>query len=206
MQRTATNYVSQRPANENARSGNQEPRRFHVGHLIKVLLISTAFLVATPLIAQAHTSLISSNPEDKSTIEQFPKAISLEFNSLLMKIGDKETSKITIHNPKHKILKIDGLVADGTKMTANIANSDYISGTYKVYYRVISADGHPVSGIIKFNYKSASATNEIEVISSNSLDDIKHWIIHHKWHILETFLALILILAWAIYRRKNHSE
>lgn len=203
LKRSVTNHVANHPTGKNATGRNQKSGRFHSLNPSLRILISLALTIGTPLTASAHTGLVSSNPPDKATIQVFPEEVSLTFNESLMTIGDKQVSKFTVHDPKHDQIKIGVLKITAGTISAQVKEKELSSGTYKVYYRVISADGHPVSGIIVFNYKSATASNEIEVLKPANLDEIKHWIIHHKWHILETIAALALIIGWAIYRRRN---
>ena len=205
LKRTATDKVTNHAAGKDAAGSNQKSRRFHVRNLTKVIALTAAFLVAVPLPAQAHTGLVSSNPADKATVQTLPTEISLTFNESLMTIGGKQVSKFTLHDPKHHVMKLGALKVTGPTISAKVLDQSADAGTYKIYYRVISADGHPVSGIISFNNKTASASNEIEVLKPVDWHEIKHWTGHHKWHILETVAALGLILAWAINRRRNRN-
>ena len=205
LKRTTSKDVTYYAADKYAAGSDQKARRFHVGYLTKVIAISLAFLVAAPLSAHAHTGLVSSNPADKTTVATMPNEVSLTFDEALMSLGGKQLSKFSIHDPKHHELKLGKFKVTGTTISATIMPENFKAGTYKVYYRVISADGHPVSGIISFNNKTASHNNEIEVIKPLDWQEVNHWIIHHKWHILETIAALGLILAWAIYRRRNRN-
>jgi methionine-rich copper-binding protein CopC len=195
--------VTNHAAGKDAAGSNQKSHRVHIRYLTKVIALTAAFLVAIPLPAQAHTGLVLSNPTDKATVQTLPTEISLTFNETLMSIGGKQVSKFTLHDPKHHVMKLGALKVTGPTISAKVLDQSADAGTYKIYYRVISADGHPVSGIISFNNKTASASNEIEVIKPVDWEAIKHWIIHHKWHILETIAALGLILAWALYHRRT---
>ena len=203
LKRTAAKDMSDQASGKYAAGGNQKSRRLHVVYLTKVVALSLGFLIATPLVTSAHTGLVRSTPTDKETVQVFPADISMTFNEELMKIGGKQVSKFSVHNPKHSLIKLGSLKVNGGTITAHVKETKLDTGTYKVYYRVISADGHPVSGIISFNYKSITSSNEIEVLKPVNLDEVKHWFIHHKWHILETIAALALIIAWALYRRRN---
>jgi methionine-rich copper-binding protein CopC len=203
LKRTAAEKVTYYAAGKDAAGGNQKSRRFHIGNLTKVITLSVAFLVALPLPSQAHSGLVSSNPADKATVQSLPTEISLTFNEKLMTISGKQVNKFTLHNPEHHLMKLGALKITGATISAKVLDQSTDAGTYKIYYRVISADGHPVSGIISFNNKTASASNEIEVLKPVDWEALKHWTTHHKWHILETFAALGLILAWALYRRRN---
>jgi methionine-rich copper-binding protein CopC len=205
LKRTATDKVTNHAAGKDAVGSNQKSRRFHIRNLTKVIALSLVFLTSTALSAQAHASLVSSNPADKATIQTMPKEISLTFDEDLMTLGGKQVSKFSVHDPKHHELKLTPFKVSGGTISADIKETGVSAGTYKIYYRVISADGHPVSGIISFNNKTASASNEIEVLKPVDWHEIKHWISHHKWHILETIAAIGFILAWAINRRRNRN-
>lgn len=205
LKRAVTHDVANYAAGKDAAGSDKKSRRFHVGYLTKVLALSLAFLVAAPLSSYAHTGLVSSNPADKATVAAMPTEISLTFNETLMTLGGKQLSKFSVHDPKHHELKLGKFKVTGPTISATIKPENFKAGTYKVYYRVISADGHPVSGIISFNNKTASASNEIEILKPVDWEDLKHWTIHHKWHILETIAALGLIIAWALYRRRNRT-
>ena len=203
LKRTATKDVSDQTPGKYATGGNQKPRRLHAVYLTKVIALSLTFLIATPLVSNAHTGLVSSVAADKETVQVFPTDISLTFNETLMKLGGKQVSKFTVHNPKHDLIKLGALKVNAGTISTNVNETDLPTGTYKVYYRVISADGHPVSGIISFNYKSATAANEIEVLKPVDPEELKHWFTHNLAAILGTIAALGLIITWAIYRRRN---
>ena len=196
--------IAQSVANYSARkdraAGNQKTGYFHVGNLAKALVISLITFLATPLTAFAHAGLVSSNPAENSTIQSFPSEIILTFNEDLMTIGEKQVSKFSIHKPDHELVQIGKFKIDKGTISAAVKESDLPTGTYKIYYRVISADGHPVSGVLKFNYKEAS--NEKEIVVLKSFDFSHFWHLH-SWHTIEAIAVIALIAGWWIYRRRN---
>ena len=185
---------------KNTARRNQKSGRFHVRNLAKAMLVSLTILIATPLTSHAHTGLVSSNPADNSTIQNFPDQVLITFNEDLMSIGGKQVSKFSIHKPNHELVKIGAFKVVSGEISAKIKDSNLPAGTYKIYYRVISADGHPVSGIIKFNYKEASSEKEIVVLKSF---DFSHFWHLHSWHTIEAIAVIALIAGWWIYRRRN---
>lgn len=202
FKRTTAEYVADQTTCENTAGSQKKSGRLHWRNLAKTMAISLALLISTPFAAHAHTSLISSNPAFDSTVQQFPTEISLTFNETLMKLGGKQVSKFTVHKPNHDLVKLSALKVNGGVISAKVKESDLPVGTYKIYFRVISADGHPVSGFLKFNYKSESNGNEIEVLKPVDLSHFWHL---HKWHTIEAIAAIGLIIAWALYRRRNRN-
>ena len=114
-----------------------------------LLLGISALLIATP-VAQAHSRVVSSNPAAGSTITKMPSAISLTANEELVKLNGKEISKISLIAPDKSAVKLGAIAANKLTLSAPILQKSFKSGAYTINYRIISADGHPVSGTIKF--------------------------------------------------------
>ncbi|MTB87135.1 copper resistance protein CopC [Aeromicrobium senzhongii] len=104
--------------------------------------------------AQAHTSLVSSDPAQGARLEQAPERIVLTFTESLRQPSEAS------------------LLVDGTALTAEIdvdgprvvvtPPADAADGNYEVNYRVVSADGHPVTGTIEFAVGDADAVGADE--------------------------------------------
>jgi methionine-rich copper-binding protein CopC len=100
--------------------------------------------------AEAHGALVSSNPEDGSSIDVLPDEVSFTFDE------DVATPAfVAVTAP------------DGTNVTKGdpIVNGDTVTqavrplggkGTYTMSYRVVSADGHPVSATLTFDVTSGA--------------------------------------------------
>lgn len=96
--------------------------------------------------AAAHAALVGVVPADGSTVQKAPTTVTLSFNE-------------NIRTPS--VVIVDG--PDGTRVdqgsTAVVNNTAAVRvqirepGPYTVAYRVISADGHPVSARTGFTYR-----------------------------------------------------
>ena len=93
--------------------------------------------------AAAHASLVRSSPADRSSIATAPKTLSLTFDENI-----RMPSVILVTDADGRS------VAQGrTSVVDNIASTGVRIGTagdYAVVFRVVSADGHPVSGRLTF--------------------------------------------------------
>jgi copper transport protein len=112
--------------------------------------VAIAALVAAVLVglgptrpAFAHASLLSAVPADGAVIVEAPKTFQLEFN--------EPVSPLVMH-----LIGPDGRVTNLTRITAS-NNAVVIAapamprqGSYVLSWRVISADGHPVGGVVSF--------------------------------------------------------
>ena len=131
----------------------QRPSRFAAVALAFVaLLIAALILPAGP--AAAHDQLVSTDPDQGSTVQTAPEAITMTFSGSPQKLGNEIS---VVH---------DGTdVADGDP-TAEFhtitqpLDGDLAPGDYEVKWRVVSEDGHPVTGKFSFTLAGDSAAEQ----------------------------------------------
>lgn len=117
-----------------------------------LIVTSSLFGVA---VAQAHTDLNFSTPEDGEQLDVAPTEVRLTFNEELFS----------------ELVEVSVLDSDGNLVMATEAEqtpppgtdvivpwpSDLPPGEYSVAYRVVSEDGHPVTGQITFSFAESAA-------------------------------------------------
>jgi methionine-rich copper-binding protein CopC len=158
-----------------------------------------ALLLMSATAASAHTSVVTTTPLYKSTLTEMPLQISIEFTDELMTIGDEKVNTISITAPDQGELSLTSVTLDKNLITANLPDLDYQDGTYLVSYRVVSADGHPVSGSYPLYLNAPSAPDSQPVAQED-----EHGFFHiHQTHIIQAGVVLILIALWWGYRRFN---
>ena len=105
-------------------------------------------LLAAP--SQAHSQEVASDPADKSQVSVVPAAVTVTFNENVLGLG----TKVLVTGP-------DGDVTHGAPTVTNNVVRQAVSpgspaGSYRVQWRVTSADGHPVSG--EFTFSATAGT------------------------------------------------
>lgn len=114
-----------------------------------VALLVAAMSVIAFAPASAHDQLVSSNPEDGAKLDKQPEWIELNFSGDVQQVGSEVKVEIDGTN-----VSAGELAVEGTKLT--VALPDNLKpGEYKVIWRVVSADGHPVSGEYGFTLNDA---------------------------------------------------
>jgi methionine-rich copper-binding protein CopC len=93
--------------------------------------------------ASAHASLVRSSPADRVSVATAPKIVSLTFDENIrvpsvILVTDADGASVVAG----KTSVVDNIVSTGVSLST--------SGDYTVVYRVVSADGHPVSGRLSF--------------------------------------------------------
>lgn len=115
-------------------------------------LLGTAFL-SVP--AQAHTDLIEAAPADGSELEVAPASVVFTFNEELL----EATVRVSITDESGAVVAKDVAESAGSVVTVPWP-ADLADGEYSVSYRVVSGDGHPVTGEISFSYGSNDVASE----------------------------------------------
>jgi copper resistance protein C len=114
-----------------------------------------AFGFAIPLAdpALAHASLVSSKPGDGATVTAAPNHIELTFDENL-----RPPSTVIATAPDGRHLETGPTQILNATVTQPVGEIS-TAGWYTVAYRVVSADGHPVSGQLSFMYAPRGGTS-----------------------------------------------
>lgn len=129
--------------------------------VLTLVIGSFGLMSASP--ALAHDQLIGSNPKNGAKLDKQPEWLELEFSGDIQEIG---TEIQVMH--KDKDVSAGEIAVDGRKVTSALPD-DLEPGDYKVVWRVVSSDGHPISGDLTFTIKDSNAAGG--TTSENEGDD-----------------------------------
>ena len=125
----------------------------------RIFIAASLILAATAAPAIAHTELLSSDPAAGSLIESWPAEISLTFNEDLITVGGEKSNFLVVNNAAGDQISADDEVLTGSQIEVSL-DPNTIKGPVLVYYRVVSADGHPVEGEYTFNFGTITEGSE----------------------------------------------
>jgi len=126
--------------------------------LFVTLLATTIF---TPTAAFAHAGLVSSTPAANSEVLVMPGEISLTFTEDLMVLGENDVNSISLNLMDGPEVTLTDVKVDGAVLSATVPAGMYESGTYEVFYSIVSADGHKLSDSFQFGLNSISRTLDL---------------------------------------------
>ena len=109
------------------------------------VLALIAFILALAAAAHAHSLLLSSVPPAGSTVNGAP-AVTLHFNNRI----EKKLSRIRLVPPRGEAQALT-VRADGAVDALEAPLPPLAAGRYRVDWRVLSTDGHVVSGTFDFS-------------------------------------------------------
>ncbi|MDQ4113770.1 MAG: copper resistance protein CopC [Actinomycetota bacterium] len=122
------------------------PGRRALGRLLVVLAAAAYAVLLSISPAQAHATLIGTDPEEGAVLEQAPETITFTFDEAVT----LPPAGVTVYDAKGEEVTSEA-TASGTEMQVALAEASSLGdGTYVVAWRAVSADGHPISGSLTF--------------------------------------------------------
>ena len=136
-------------------------KRAALGSSLAMMLV---LLVGLAPAAVAHTELILSTPEDGAVLDAVPAEVVLTFSEPL--IPDAVT--ISVADSAGLVIRVADPVVDGSDVTL-VWPPGLQGSAFDVNYRVVSQDGHPVSGQISFTTTAAEVPSSAPPVSTSPL-------------------------------------
>lgn len=125
-------------------------RSRHAALLVTLFVTGLATLLVTAEHASAHSSLIGSTPAEGERFEKAPAHVSLTFDE---EIRDDDVNQVAVTGPGGGQWAQGPVQVSGSVVIAPLRPLGP-AGEYTVGYRVVSADGDPVTGEITFTVLS----------------------------------------------------
>lgn len=130
--------------------GRRPSRRLRAAALALATLVAL-LVTATP--ASAHNQLIESDPADGVSLDEAPDRVTLTFDQPVQRGAGEGVNQIAVTGPDGGQWTKGDVQVDGTSVTAPLHPLGP-AGEYVIGFRVLSADGHPVSEELRFTLTS----------------------------------------------------
>lgn len=109
----------------------------------KLFAIGLALLVLIPgAQAFAHAQLVGAFPKANAKVSQAVSQVKLTFDDDLIELGN--SNFIIVTNSKKERVDFNNPKVVGNQISVKLRKPTI--GKYKVSYRIISSDGHPIEG------------------------------------------------------------
>ena len=118
-------------------------------------------LASQSIPAQAHSALESSTPTKSEIIDLLPSVISLTFNEDLLSIEGEEVNTLALVGSDGTGYELLPPTISGAILSAQPVDGIYPAGNYLLSYRVVSTDGHPITGEIAFTTTSLTTIDSL---------------------------------------------
>jgi copper transport protein len=126
------------------------PRR--AGALVVLVLLALGLLLGSAGPAQAHAVLIGSDPAEGAVLATAPERVTFTFSETIGVVPDG----VHVFDAQGDPVRSS---ASATGSSLEVALDEPVeNGTLVVVWRIVSDDGHPVSGSLRFSVGAPSAT------------------------------------------------
>lgn len=112
--------------------------------------------------ASAHSELVSSSPSTGEALSAAPTEVVLTFSEEV----NKDLSRIQVTDGEGIEMTDGDPVVDGPTVTQSLLPEVH-PGSYSITYKVVSADGHPISAVIPFSVAPSATTGSTSASSSS---------------------------------------
>lgn len=178
-----------------------------------VLFILVLFVVQ-PFSVSAHTSLKNSNPAEGEVIQGDLTKIRLNFDTAIEK-----TSTVELKTAQGDVISLEKPLIIGNEWSAAVQQK-LESGTYLIRWKLISEDGHPVEGTIRFDVKAAVASSDAtddqveatkpepqqaSIVPTESTETVEPGLFPTFLPWLVAVLVLAIVITFFLLRRQKRS-
>ncbi|GAB3228536.1 CopD family protein [Glycomyces halotolerans] len=135
---------------------HREPRRGRAAPVLEALLALAAVLLTLlpASAAQAHASLLGTDPENGAVLDQAPSEVTLRFNETVQPVA--EAMRLVDQDGRDH--PVEATATDHDVVVA--VPPDLADGQYALSWRVISSDAHPIAGVVAFAVGAGAAAPE----------------------------------------------
>lgn len=142
--------------------GKKRVIRIAVWVAVLSMLLAVFSSLATALAASAHAALTSMTPAAGSTVTVPPPAVVLRFSEPV----SSNFAAVTVTDGAGASVVAGRPTVNGSTVTQPLRQLG--SGTYSVTFRVVSADGHPVSDTAAFTVRPTPSASPSSTAASGS--------------------------------------
>ncbi|WP_144506007.1 copper resistance CopC/CopD family protein [Bacillus mycoides] len=113
------------------------------------LLIACVLIILIPKSASAHAYVVKSNPAENETLKKAPTVVKIEFDEDIQ-VSHFNTLFVRDTSGKRVDLKDAHIDKRNKKLLEAGLKENLKDGLYSIQWKAISADGHPIQGVIPF--------------------------------------------------------
>lgn len=108
-------------------------------------LLATGMILGSSAAANAHDQLVGTTPTSGGQLDASPSEVTLQFSDTLMAVG----YKVTVTGSDGTSVTAADAVQSGRGVSVALT-PELPDDEYRVVWRVVSSDGHPIDGNFRF--------------------------------------------------------
>lgn len=161
---------------------------------LKTLITLACCLFVWSQVAFGHAVLVATSPAAGAVLAQAPQEITLKFDEPV------QATTLRLFDPKGQVLKVGVRAGENNGVHLALPAGAAEAGTYVLNWRVLSRDGHPVSGHLDYSIGTISPPPAAALARPSIARDAAIWLT--RWL---TYLCLFAVGGAALFRLRFRS-
>lgn len=129
--------------------------------LVAFTLLLASFTSVSP--ASAHTDITHTTPADGATVDAGVQTISIVFSDKILDLAN--SSEIAVTDSNGDVVELSCVEVQKTSLTAEVFLAT--EGEFRVVWRTVAEDGHPISG--KYTFNATGTGDKADFVSCKDL-------------------------------------
>jgi methionine-rich copper-binding protein CopC len=117
-------------------------------------VVLATLVISAASASYAHTDTFNTSPANGDSVTAGVQQIAVEFNDKILDLAD--SSEIVITGPNDQAVEVSCIAVEAKSLTVDAMIP--AEGNYKVTWRTVAEDGHPISG--KFSFAATGSSDE----------------------------------------------
>ena len=157
---------------------------------VSLTLVALAFLALGSTPSEAHSQLVSLTPANGAVLAVAPTTVAFVFDEPLL--PDLDTISI---NTKAGVNVVSQRVEPVGNTLSITWPATIDPGTYQVAYRIVSGDGHPVTGAISFSFGTPNQTGTSPSPSASATGVTGDYVLVEESASVGTIVSIVALIA-----------
>ena len=167
-----------------------------MARIISLLLLFMYLFTLFPQDTSAHAYIIKTSPAENEILTSPPKNISIQFSESIQ--SGFHSIVVMNSSGKQVPLKNDRINAQNHSILEAEIKEDMPNDTYSIQWKAVSADGHPVQGVIPFSIgKAQEQSNAFKAETTSYVP--KADMIFLRWLLYISFAMYIGIIVFNLF-------
>ncbi len=117
-----------------------------------ILFLTSILMASSSPSATAHAQSVKSFPTKNQIVKVAPTSAWIMFNENILTLEGKAKNYLQVVDSKKQRVDLGDYRISRSKISVNLGKN-LKPGKFQLMYRVVSADGHPLTGSIPFIYR-----------------------------------------------------
>jgi methionine-rich copper-binding protein CopC len=169
-----------------------------------IAIAVTALILSVPA-ASSHSTIAAQSPAAGETVQALPQIVSITFSEEPLTLGENDINFIKVYDPAGQLISAPLTNLEERTLTVNLDGAANLEGTYKVNYRITSADTHVLNESYEFYLGAPGLVTAAPTEPTTVISEEEGFLSTLSYPILLVTGAIAISALWAFRKRLRRS-